>query len=319
MVVCNRSLESSRKAAEEFNIPKIAEDWREVALSPDVDAVMIGTWPYLHADATVTALRAGKHVLTEARMARNLAEALTMLEASRRHPDLVAQIVPAPMSLDVDSTVREILASGELGDLREICVTHTAGQYAQADKPLAWRQDFELSGYNILSMGIYHEMVQRWLQQEPDWVMADAAVFTSRRQPAPGGEPVEVRIPDSVSVLGRFTDRTRLVYHFSGVETGRGRNEIRINGAGGGLRFDVAADLLFRSDGQNETEVTIPSSRRRGWRVEEDFINSIRTGAPVELTSFEDGVSYMRFTEAVYHAWRTGSRRSLTENPPTSG
>jgi predicted dehydrogenase len=36
-----------------------------------------------------------------------------------------------------------------------------------------------------------------------------------------------------------------------------------------------------------------------GWSVEADFIASIREGAPVRFTSFEDGVKYMEFIEAV--------------------
>jgi len=310
VVVCNRSKESSQKVAEEFGIPRIAGHWCEVVEASDVDAVMIGTWPYLHAEATVAALETGKHVLTEARMARNLPEALTMLEAHRRHSGLVAQIVPAPMSLDVDSTIQEILAAGEIGSLREVCVTHTTGQFLDSAKPLTWRQDFELSGYNVLSMGIYHEMVQRWIGEEPEWVIADAAVFTKQRRDADGNQ-VEVMIPESLSILGRLPPEARLIYHFSGVEAGNPRNEFRLNGSRGGLRFDAAANRLYRSDGQSETEVIVPPERRRGWRVEEDFIQSIRTGSPVRFTSFEDGVAYMRFTEAVYQAWRTGTRKVL--------
>jgi predicted dehydrogenase len=309
--VCNRSEESSRKVASEFGIPQVASHWRELVEASDVDAVMIGTWPYLHAEATVAALDCGKHVLTEARMARNLAEALTMREASRRNPGLVAQIVPAPMSLEVDASVRKVLSSGELGQLREVCVTHTGGQFVSADSPLSWRQDFDLSGYNVLSMGIYHEMVQRWLGQEPVWVMADAAVFTARREDAASGALVEVRIPESLSILGRFPEDVRLIYHFSGVEGGAARNEMRINASRGTLRFDVAGNRLFRSLGGPEQEVAISPEERRGWRVEADFIDSIRTGAPVKLTSFDDGVKYMRFTEAVYHSWRSLSRVDL--------
>ncbi len=309
-LVCNRSEESSRRVAGEFGIPAIAGQWRDVVESPDVDAVMIGTWPYLHAEASIAALEAGKHVLTEARMARNLAEAVRMLEVSREHPDLVAQIVPAPMSLEIDSTVAGILESGAIGDLREVTVTHTGGQYVSAETPLTWRQDAELSGANVLSMGIYHEMVQRWLRREGDWVVADAAVFTqSRRNSA--GENVEVKIPESISVLGRVGKRVRLIYHFSGVEPGKPRNEMRLNGSKGGIRFDVAKNELYQSDGSREWKVEIPAGKRRGWRVEEDFINSIRTGAPVELTSFEDGVKYMGFTEAVYLSWRDGERKKL--------
>lgn len=307
-VVCNRSEASSRKVADEFGIPRIAGHWREVVESEEVDAVMIGTWPYLHGEASVAALAAGKHVLTEARMARSLAEAERMLESSRRHPELVAQVVPAPMSLDVDATVIDILDSGALGEVREVVVTHTGNQFLDASKPVTWRQDLELSGHNVLTMGIYHEMVQRWVRCEPEWVMADGKIFTQWRRGLKGGKLVEVGIPDSISIWGRMVGGARLIYHFSGVEAGRPRNEMRLSGARGGLRFDVEAGQLYQSDSSREWQVAIPEADRRGWRVEADFVDSIRAGTPVRLTSFEDGVKYMRFTEAVYSAWQDGEK-----------
>ena len=75
VTVANRSEASSKAVAEEFGIERTAPDWRAVVADPEVDAVCIGTWPYLHAEVSVTALAAGKHVLTEARMACNHAEA----------------------------------------------------------------------------------------------------------------------------------------------------------------------------------------------------------------------------------------------------
>lgn len=311
-LVCNRSEASSRRVADEFGIPGIARDWREVVESPAIDAVIIGTWPYLHAEASIAALDAGKHVLTEARMARDEDEAVRMLAASQKHPGLVAQVVPAPMSLEVDSTVSDLLAEGAIGELREVTVTHTGGQFLRAETLLTWRQNVELSGANILSMGIYHEMVRRWVKRDPEWVVADAAIFTKRRRNE-DGEEVEVNIPDSISIFGRFPGDARFIYHFSGVEAGQPRNEMRLNGSKGGLRFDVAENELYRSDASREWKVEIPAARRRGWRVEEDFINSIRTGAPVELTSFAEGVHYMRFTEAVHRSWRDRERKQVGE------
>lgn len=298
--VCNRSKESSEKVAREFDIPAICGHWREVVEADDVDAVLIGTWPYLHAEVSIACLEAGKHVLTEARMARDLGEAKRMLEAHHSHPELVAQIVPAPMSLGVDPTVASLLADEALGEIREICATHTAGQFFREDTPLTWRQDKDLSGTNILSMGIYHEMVQRWLGNDPEWVVADAAVFTRQRRDDER-KPRPVGVPDSVTVLGRMGG-ARLVYHFSGVEPASPRNEIRLNGSKGSLRFDVASGILHLFDGQSEKPLTIPPEKQAGWRVEADFIDSIRLGKPVRLTSFADGVRYMRFTEAVHRS-----------------
>lgn len=308
-LVCNRSGESSRRVAGEFGIGRVASNWQEVVEDPEVDAVMIGTWPYLHAEASIAALRNGKHVLTEARMSRDLREAEAMLSASREHPALVAQIVPAPMSLEFDSTIIGLLENSTIGDLREIAVTHTAGQYVDPDVPLTWRQDEHLSGHNILSMGIYHEMVQRWVAGEPEWIVADAAIFAGRRPSREkAGESAEVKIPDSVSVLGRWNG-ARMIYHFSGVESARPRNEIRLNGSKGSLRIDFAARKLLAGQEGKEEEVDIPDRERRGWRVEEDFVESIRSGMPVKLTSFEDGVRYMRFTDNVHRSWSGNASR----------
>src|SRR5215213_3651605 len=94
--VCNRRAESTLEVAREFNIPRTCSDWQDVVRDPDIDAVVIGTWPYLHAPITLAALAAGKHVLTEARLSLNAAEAHRMLAAARQRPELVCQIVPSP-------------------------------------------------------------------------------------------------------------------------------------------------------------------------------------------------------------------------------
>ncbi len=307
VMVANRSVASAQHVAKEFGIPGVARHWREVVAAPDVDAVVVGTWPYLHAEVTCAALGAGKHVLTEARMAAQLPQAETMLSAARARPDLVAQIVPAPMSLDFDAAILERLPT--LGFLREVFVTHTGGQFADAAAPLGWRQEFALSGVNTLMLGINYEMVLRWLDLDPEWVQADAAVFTRRRRRAEGGEG-DVEIPESVSVLGRYATGARLVMHCSGVELGRPRHEIRLNGEAGSLRLDLAAQQLWHTPlGGTETEVLPTPEQRRGWRVEEDFVASIREAAPVKLTDFATGVRYMRVTDAVWRSWSGGGSR----------
>ncbi len=307
VMVANRTAQSSQAVAKEFGIPGVARHWREVVAAPDVDAVVIGTWPYLHAEATCAALANGKHVLTEARMASHLAQAETMFAAAKARPHLVAQIVPAPMSLDFDAVIAAHLPT--IGTLREVCVTHTGGQFADATAPLGWRQEFALSGVNTLMLGINYEMVLRWLGEDPVWVQADAAVFTKRRRRPEGGEG-DVEIPESVSVLGRYSGGARLVMHFSGVELGQPRHEIRLNGERGALRFDLGAQKLWLAPlGGAEVAIEPAAEQRRGWRVEEDFVASIRDGAPVRLTDFATGVRYMRLTDAVWRSWSDGGVR----------
>ena len=49
VAVANRSKESGERVAKEFGIARVHGDWREVVEAKDVDAVCIGTWPYMHA------------------------------------------------------------------------------------------------------------------------------------------------------------------------------------------------------------------------------------------------------------------------------
>ena len=319
VAVCNRTRESGAAVAKEFGIPMVTEDWRAIVESPDIDAICIGTWPNLHGKLATAALRAGKHVLTEARMARNLAEAEMMHGEALARPNLVAQIVPAPMSLPFDATVIELLQSGALGSLREVLATATNDALADSALPLTWRQDFSLSGKNTLMMGIYYEMVLRWLGRGVTAVMADAAIFSKERKNREGvTQPTTV--PESITILGTFAassvpalgDGARLVAHFSGVERSGARAEIRLNGSKGGLRLDlVKNELWFTREREAEKLVQIAPEKRGGWRVEADFIDSIREGKPVRLTDFSSGVEYMRFTEAVWQSWNSGGQRVM--------
>ncbi|MDI1318625.1 MAG: Gfo/Idh/MocA family oxidoreductase [bacterium] len=308
-VVCNRTMESSQRVAKEFGLPFATTSAKDVIESPDIDAICIGTWPNMHAKFAVAALRAGKHVLTEARMARNLAEAEMMLEESLQRPSLAAQIVPAPMSLPFDATIIEMLQRNTLGTVREVLLTATSDHVADSSLPLSWRQDLTLSGKNTLYMGIYYEMVLRWLGHGVTSVVADAAIFTKERKDEEG-VPEPTTIPESVTVLGNYPDGARLIAHFSGVERSGARAEIRLNGSKAGLRLDLAkGELWLTRAGEPEQLVTIAPEKRGSWQVEADFVDSIRTGRGVRLTDFATGVKYMQFTEAVWDSWHTGGRR----------
>src|SRR5919108_3394902 len=139
VAVANRSRESGERVAKEFGFARVEDDWRKVVQAPDVDAVCIGTWPYMHRELTVAALAAGKHVLCEARMAMNAAEGREMLAASRKAPQLIAQLVPAPHTLEVDSTLKRLLAEGYVGEVLAVELQAAQGHFVEPGAPLHWR------------------------------------------------------------------------------------------------------------------------------------------------------------------------------------
>ncbi|WP_269539610.1 Gfo/Idh/MocA family protein [Cerasicoccus fimbriatus] len=303
VTIANRTPESAQRVADEFGVPRISKRWQDVIADDAVDAVCIGTWPYLHAEATIDALAAGKHVLTEARMAMNLDEAKKMIAAAQAKPELVAQIVPAPFTLEYDATIQRLL--GELGPIRQVRLVHIGGSAADPTAPLTWRQRSDLSGHNIMTMGILFETAQRWLGQgvDVDWVKADAATAIAERPTASGKGHAPVTIPDTLSFLGRYNTGAQLFGHFSCVDHGFPVWFIDVQCERGGLHFCMNDNKLHLTRAGHAPEAITPDAGTAiGWRVEQDFVDSIRDGKPVSLTSFADGVRYMRFTDMVWEA-----------------
>ncbi len=305
--VCNRSLESSEQVARQYNIPRVCRHWTEIVSSPEVDAVVIGTWPYLHCPITLAALAAGKHVLTEARMAMNASQAHQMLDASRMHPELITQIVPAPPTLRVDRTVQQLLADGFTGELYAVELNAASGQFADFTQPLHWRHDRDLSGMNTISLGIWYECILRWIGAAQT-VMAMTQVNVRQRR-TDAGELRAISVPDHVDVLAKMECGAQAHFRISDV-TGLSRgSEVWLFGRCGTLRYDASTDKLFGGHpGDKElSEIAIPPELAGSWRVEEEFIHAIRGAGRVMRTTFEDGVKYMQFTEAVARSAASGS------------
>ena len=297
VTVANRSRASSQRVADEWSIPRVADDWRSLIDDPDVDAVVIGTWPNMHHPVTMAALAAGKHVLCEARMAMNAVEAHEMHDASRSRPDLVAQVVPAPISLAVDPTVTRLIAEGYLGRILSIEVEARTGAVADPSAPLHWRQDVDRSGMNIMSLGIWYETAMRWVGEASE-VMAMGTVTVPWRIDD-SGRSRAVRVPDHIDVVARMACGAQALFHLSEVTGPPAVNRITVRGSEGVLALDNGTLLGARGAESSLQPIPIPDGEMGGWRVEEEFVNAIRGLETVALNDFATGVKYMEFTEAV--------------------
>lgn len=306
--VCNRSQESSQRVADEFGIPKTYDHWQDAIDDIETNAIVIGTWPYMHCRATVSALMVNKHVMCEARMAMNAREAHTMRLMARRKSKLTAQIVPSPMTLRVDRTIKRLIAEGYIGDVLAIEV-RAGGTFLDTETPLQWRQDFDLSGLNIMSMGIWYEALMRWVG-EATRVTAMGKTFVQMR-PDDAGIMRSVRIPEHIDIIGELACGAQLHMQISSVSGLAGVPEVFIFGSLGTLRF--SGNKLYGGQKGDETlnEIDIPSEEEGGWRVEEEFVNAIRGEETITHTDFDTGVKYMEFTEAVTRSMMSGTAISL--------
>jgi predicted dehydrogenase len=303
VAVCNRSRASGERVAAEFNIPHVYEDWMALINAPEVDAVMIGTWPYMHCRLTLAALAADKHVMCEARMAMNADEAHRMREAARMKPHLITQIVPSPFTLRIDKTVKRLLAEGYLGDLLAVEV-RAGGTFLDKNAAMHWRNDFDLSGFNVMTMGIWYEALLRWVGGATQ-VAAMGKTYVNMRKNS-DGVLKPVRIPDHIDIIGDLACGAQLHMQISSVAGLLGGPEAYLFGSEGTLRF--ANNKLYGGQRGADalTEIDIPAGEAGSWRVEEEFVNAIRGQEEITHTSFEDGVKYMEFTEAVTRSMQRG-------------
>ncbi len=299
VAVCNRSDASGRKVADEFGVERVVTDPEAIFASNDVDAVVVGTWPYRHREFVVRALDAGKHVLTEARMAMDANEAREMLAASQRRPYLVAQIVPGPLDLRSWRTIRRIVADGTLGEVREVHVNVLSPGSLNPATPLHWRERRDYSGTNVMTLGLYIEAIHRWLGAT-ERVFADGTTWVAERIDSETGAPHILDVPDSLGVLAVMESGVRVHYRISTVTHAPvPPNGVSIYGSKGTLHWQANDRMTLALIGSEPQPLEPDPGTAGEWRVEADFVDSIRLGTPVTLTNFTDGVLYMQVTEAI--------------------
>jgi predicted dehydrogenase len=303
--VCNQHRESTGRVAREFHIPKVYGNWEQAIEDKEVDAVVIAAWPYLHCPVTLAAFDAGKHVLTQARMAMNSREAQRMYDRSRELPQLTAMIAPSPYGLTGDAYVRSLIASGFLGTLREVHAHGLTSDLADPSSPIGWRQMTKFSGFNMLTLGILYETALRWVPQA-NRVLAYASKIIPQRPDPETGRPQRVGTPDSVQVLTTHDDGSVGIYRLSGVVYHGPGLGITLYGSEGTISYDLTRDEITggRRDDPGLSPLPIPDELRGGWNVEADFVAAIRGERPVTYSTFAVGVRYMQFTEAVARSSR---------------
>jgi predicted dehydrogenase len=311
VTVCNSTPESTKRAAAEFSIPGTCGSWQELVQRDNLDIVWIGTTPYLHEPISVAALENGKHVFCQARMARNLAEAQRMLEAAQQHPDLVTMLCPPPFGMKSGATFRRLLHEGQLGQPFHLSFRSDTLQWKSEDDPMHWRQDEEVSGQNMLTVGIFLEVIGTWLGLGyPETIRAELKIARTEQ----AGR--KVRVPDIVHVLACWPQESggwQGNLSWSGVAAHGPATRLELFGSKGTLALDFSDESVwFGKSGEPLEMVPIPESEAGKWDVEERFLEAVRSGGAPE-PSFETGVRYMAVLDAIHRSAQSGARCTVIE------
>ena len=310
--IWSRDSIKATKVAKDFEIPKVANNWQEITESTSIDAIIIATPPNLHLPVTLSSLSSGKHVLCQARMARNLSEARKMLSASQKS-DLVTALYPPLPGLKGDLMVKRLIhQENYLGEIREVRINGLA-RIPSNDK-YSWQSDPDVTGLNTMTMGMWIEVLNRWVGKTES-LIAKSTLHNKNRQD-PEGQSLASNIPDSIAISAKLLCNAIGSYHFSNQAMLAPPQKIEIYGTTGTIDYTLFGDVLKIGKNNDEelSEIQIPDNEIRLQTTDSEFIRAITHGTNVE-PSFQEGIEYMEFTEAVAISSFTEKNVTLPPEP----
>lgn len=159
--------------ARRHSIPRVHRTYNGLINDPDIDAIYNPLPNSLHAEWTIRALQAGKHVLCEKPFASNAREAEQMADAARE-TGLVLSEAFAYRYHPLTARVKKIIAGDELGNIQ-----HIEAQFCfLLPSPGNIRFQYELAGGALMDCGCYPVSLIRFLAEaEPRVESAKARLF----------------------------------------------------------------------------------------------------------------------------------------------
>lgn len=151
-VIGSRDADRAAAWASEHNAANSVGSYDAVLADPDVDAVYIPLPPSMHAEWTIKAAEAGKHVLCEKPLAGNSAEARQMVDACATHG---VQFMDGVMWLHHprEEQMREVIQSGALGELKHLAAAFTFRWPTVPDNDFRTKREY--GGGSLLDLGWY--------------------------------------------------------------------------------------------------------------------------------------------------------------------
>ena len=149
--VGSRSKDRAVGFAEEFGIAHAHGSYEDLISDPDVDVVYVATPHHLHAENARAALDSGKHALVEKAFTLNAVQARAVVAAADDRGLVVLEAMWTRFLPHMDF-VRDIIGSGEIGEVRSVHAEHA--QQLPAD-PAHRLNDLRLGGGALLDLGVY--------------------------------------------------------------------------------------------------------------------------------------------------------------------
>lgn len=336
--VCFRNETKLKAFAEQWGYESTETDWKKLIERDDIDAVDICTPNDTHAEIAIAAAKAGKMILCEKPLARNLAESQVMVDAIEA-AGVKNTVWYNYRRIPAVTLAKNIIDSGKLGKiyhyranfLQDWTINENLPQGGEA----LWRMDAAVAGSGVVGDLLSHCVdTAIWLNGGVKEVSGMTETFVKERMHQLTGKVEQVHIDDACSFFCRFNNGSLGL--FESTRYARGHKALytfEINGANASIRWDLH-DLNRLEYFDNGDE-----SNLRGWRsihvtdgeqpymnkwwvpglgigyehsfVHQvaDFLQSLETGEPCSPT-FKEALETQKVCQAVLdsassRSWKT--------------
>lgn len=261
----DENLDALKVASSALGVSHFGKSWREAVSDPDVDLVDICLPDKLHYEVAKAALENGKHVYCEKPFTDTGSEAEELVALARK-TGVVTRVGHGFPINPVHQLARQIIQSGEIGDITYFRGTQHVDSHGSPDAPFIWRLDGDLARTGIVGdTGSHVFSFIDYLVGEVAELTAHCPVIFTERPDIPGavygmaapaadtGKRKKVTNPDLGMVLCRFKSGGVGIVDFSRVATGkRFTQRYEIFGTKGSITYDydeiTRLNVYFQND-----------------------------------------------------------------------
>jgi len=263
--VCSRNEAKVQAFAEQWGYESFETDWKTLIARDDIDAIDICTPNDTHAEIALAAAAAGKMILCEKPLSRNLDEGEKMVEAIEL-AGVNSTVWYNYRRIPAVSLAKKLINAGKLGKIYHYRANFLQDWTISADLPQGgeglWRMDIEAAGSGVTGDLLAHCIdTAMWLNGAIKDVSAVTETFVKERMHQLRGKVEPVRIDDACIFHCHFENGSLGL--FESTRYARGHKALytfEINGADASIRWDLHdLNRLEYFDHRDESIV-------RGWR-----------------------------------------------------
>ncbi|MCL4508780.1 MAG: Gfo/Idh/MocA family oxidoreductase [Chloroflexi bacterium] len=305
--------------AQQFSIPSVSPSLEDLLARTDIDAVIVATPPFAHAQPTIAALEAGKHVLCEKPFSLSVPEAEQMVATAERTGRFLAVCSARYRHADGARRAHELVAAGELGTIYHA----RSSAFRLRGRPgidmftdATWFIDKTRAGGGaLIDIGVYQIDLLLWMLGNPHVTSVLATGFQGIGDPPPAG--VVQTVEDHAVVMIRCDNGASAVLEIAWSSNITDNNAFLVFGTEAGLRLNPLRKVTVSPDRKPVEERLLPEEgpESRGFgRVTTGFVDDILAGRQ-PWTSGRDALEVTRVIDAAYRSIATGRAVEIASIP----